>query len=276
MRAIVILAASLALAGCAASGPVAPGNLTVVQIRQVCDAFESMDEQRTIDQPSAMVVRYGRERGICPPGDRELVYLAPGVYVSVTRDEAQLACDISPKLGGSSFPTYPGLREMIEALASESAKQGLCGASRPVAAAAARAACMRVSSGGKVAFEDGLLAAAAVADGLCGGSEEYGALDHRTGLFGTARMAGGQECFAPSVPEGIKRELEERAARGEALSRAEQGILAGEVCGPPKLPSDELVLATCARVERAHAEGRTVDDDSERLAQQGRTAGVCG
>ena len=130
MRAIVILSTSLALAGCAAAGPVAPENLTVAQIRQVCDAFEGLDEQRTIDEPSAMVVRYGRERGICPPGERELVYPGPGVYVSVTREEAQLACDISPKLVRASFPTYPGLREMIETLASESAEQGLCGASR--------------------------------------------------------------------------------------------------------------------------------------------------
>ncbi|MGH6902420.1 MAG: hypothetical protein ACREIR_06735, partial [Geminicoccaceae bacterium] len=103
----------------------------------------------------------------------------------------------------------------------------------------------------------------------------YAAVDQQTGLFGTARVVGGQECFAPSVPERLRREIEERAARGEALSPAEQSILAGEVCGPPTLPPDELVLATCARVERAHADGRTVDDDSERLAQQGRAAGVC-
>jgi len=43
-----------------------------------------------------------------------------------------------------------------------------------------------------------------------------------------------------------------------------------------KLPPDELMLATCARVARAHAEGRTVDDLSEYLARQGRAAGVCG
>jgi hypothetical protein len=109
----------------------------------------------------------------------------------------------------------------------------------------------------------------------CGGSEEYATVDQRTSLFGTARVVGGQECFAPSVPEGTRREIEERAARGEALSPAEKSILAGEVCGPPSLPPDELVLATCARVERAHAEGRTADDGSERLAQQGRAAGVC-
>jgi hypothetical protein len=89
-------------------------------------------------------------------------------------------------------------------------------------------------------------------------------------------MAAGEECFTPTIPDHIRRELEERAARGDALSPAQQGILAGEVCGPPTLPPDELVLATCARVERAHADGRTVDDDSERLAQQGRAAGVCG
>jgi hypothetical protein len=42
------------------------------------------------------------------------------------------------------------------------------------------------------------------------------------------------------------------------------------------LPPDALVVATCTRVERAHAESRTVDDGSERLAQPGRATGVCG
>jgi hypothetical protein len=96
MRTIVILAASLALAGCAASRPVAPEKLTVGQIRQVCDGFEELEQQRTIDEPSAMVVKYGRERGICPPGERHLVQVHERMFMSVTASEAQLACDVAP------------------------------------------------------------------------------------------------------------------------------------------------------------------------------------
>jgi hypothetical protein len=79
----------------------------------------------------------------------------------------------------------------------------------------------------------------------CGGSGEYGAVDQRTGLFGTARIT-------PAISGGHT------------------------VCGPPKLPREDLVLATCERVARAHVERREVDEGSEQLARQGRQAGICG
>ena len=75
-------------------------------------------------------------------------------------------------------------------------------------------------------------------------SREYPGADQGNGLF----MVGDRWCF--------------RGARGD-------------LCGSPELPPDNLVLATCERVARAQAEGRTVDNGSERLAQQGRAAGVC-
>src|SRR5688572_17395190 len=87
----------------------------------------------------------------------------------------------------------------------------------------------------------------------CGESKEYPAMDRQTGLFGTARVVGDQECFTPSQSAGVTQLIEAKAAGGEPLSDADQAILAGEVCGPPSLPPNELVLATCARVERAHA-----------------------
>jgi hypothetical protein len=161
-----MLAAGLALAGCAA-GSVAPENLTVAQIQQVCGAFEGLDEQRTIDEPSAMVVRYGRERGICPLGNRELVELQPGVFISVTEAEAQLACDVAPWIELHGWRVGSLMADMLQALAQESAERGLCGSARPVQWSTAQGACGRVKRGQERGFEDALLALAAASEGLC-------------------------------------------------------------------------------------------------------------
>ena len=246
-----MLLAGMALAGCAAGGRVAPENLTPGQIRQVCDAFEGLDEQRTIDEPSAMVVRYGRDRGMCPPGERHLVRVHQRMFMSVTASEAQLACDVAPWLARDRARIGYALAEPLQALARESAEQGLCGSAQPVEWSAAEAACQRIGHGSPPSFEDTLLGLAGIASGRCDdlGQSYWG---HGYGPSEYEAMLAGQECFTPAIPGG----------------RA--------VCGPPKLPRQDLVLATCQRLARAHAEGRTINEGSEELARQGRLAGICG
>ncbi|MGH6902421.1 MAG: hypothetical protein ACREIR_06740 [Geminicoccaceae bacterium] len=251
MQSLTMLAAGLALAGCAAAGPVAPESLTVGEIRQVCAAFEGLDEQRTIDEPSAMVVRYGRERGICPPGERHLVRVHQRMFMSVTASEAQLACDVAPWIERDRARI--ALAEPLQALARESAEQGLCALGQPVQWSAAEAACQRIARGAPASFEDTMLGLAGVASGRCDDwGHGDGAVEPWYGPSEYAAMLAGQECFTPAVPGGRT------------------------VCGPPRLPPDDQVLATCQRVARAHAQGRTVDEGSERLARQGRQAGICG
>jgi hypothetical protein len=253
MRAIVILAASLALAGCAAAGPAAPQNLTVVQIRQVCDAFEGLDQQRTIDEPSAMVVRYGRERGICSPGERHLVRVHQRVFMSVTASEAQLACDVAAWIDNDRVNISYLVAEPLRALARESADQGLCGSGHPVQWSAVETACQRIAGGAPASFEDTLLGLAGIASGRCDDwGQDYAAVEPWYGPSEYEAMLAGQACFTPAVPGGRT------------------------VCGPARLPPDDQVLATCQRVARAHADGRTVDQGSEQLARQGRQAGICG
>jgi len=210
------------LVGCAGGAPATPDNLTVGQIRQVCDAFEGLDEQRTIDEPSAMVVRYGREHGICPPGEQHLVRVHQRMFMSVTASEAQLACDVAPWIESDRVNISYLIAEPFRALARESADQGLCDSGQPVQWSAVETACQRIARGTPPSFEDTLLGLAGVASGRC---DDWGQSNWGSGYDPNEyeAMLVGQECFTPAIPGG----------------RA--------VCGPLTLPREELVLATCER-----------------------------